>query len=216
NADRKAPHPSMRLTAVKDHDNSSDERTPSGPAGETSDSLLEGLQRKDQNAWDVAQRIYEEQIHRYCLQFGARRQDLNDLTQEVLTTVYRRIDDFRRQRLGSFRAFLKAIALRKVWDHYKREGRQPHGEGGTSHQDRLNDLPASLEAISPEEDGEGRREVHKRALEEIRPQFSQRFGAKTWEAFVQTSIYRRAPEDVAADLGMTTNAVQIARSRGRK
>jgi RNA polymerase sigma-70 factor (ECF subfamily) len=51
--------------------------------------------------------------------------------------------------------------------------------------------------------------VFQRALELIRAEFEE----TTWQAFWRVSVEDQYPADVAADLGITTNAVYKAKSR---
>ncbi len=51
--------------------------------------------------------------------------------------------------------------------------------------------------------------MHRRALELIRSEFEER----SWQAFCRVVVEGQSPADVAAALGMTRNAVYIAKAR---
>jgi RNA polymerase sigma-70 factor (ECF subfamily) len=51
----------------------------------------------------------------------------------------------------------------------------------------------------------------RKAMELVRDDFE----PKSWQAFWQTAVEGRSAPDVAADLGLTANAVRIAKSRVR-
>lgn len=75
---------------------------------------------------------------------------------------------------------------------------------------RLAEIPAQmLEERSEAEVREELRQLHARAMEIIRAEFEQ----ATWVAFREVVIEQRKPADVAAELGITLNAVYLAKSR---
>ena len=80
--------------------------------------------------------------------------------------------------------------------------------GGSDAQERLLESPAP--ECSPDEEPAGTDGgVLQRALEQIRPQFQER----TWQAFYRVTAEGQSPAEVAAALGMSVNAVYVARSR---
>ena len=82
------------------------------------------------------------------------------------------------------------------------------GAGGSDAQLRLASLPANaLEQEPPDPDGE--RAMYLQAIEMIRNEFE----SKTWEAFWRVTVDGRNVGDVAAEMGMSSNAVYLARSR---
>jgi RNA polymerase sigma-70 factor (ECF subfamily) len=64
-------------------------------------------------------------------------------------------------------------------------------------------------ALSRQWDVEHDRYIVTRLLEQIRP----RFEAKTWAAFHRTTMDKAPPAEVAQELGISVNAVFIAKSR---
>jgi RNA polymerase sigma-70 factor (ECF subfamily) len=73
----------------------------------------------------------------------------------------------------------------------------------------LNQLEDPESALSKRWDQEHDEQVTRRLLEMIRP----RFEAKTWQAFKRVALDAADVDHVAHELGMSVNAVFIAKSR---
>jgi len=175
---------------------------------ETSASLLDRLaDRGDDAAWRRLLDLYTPLIRGWL-----RRQDVppgeaDDLTQEVLAVVVRELPEFRHnRRAGAFRAWLRAITtncLRRAWR--ARDARPGRADLGPL-LDRLED-PAS--DPSRAWDREHDRHVLAHLLAGLKPDFQ----PGTWAAFRRTALDGAPTAAVAAELGVTVNAVLIARSR---
>ncbi len=155
--------------------------------------------------------LYAPLVHRWCRSAGLQEQDAADIFQEVFRSVLVYIGGFRKERQGhTFRGWLRRITQNKVRDHFRRLGRDVRGEGGSSAQQRLAQLPEPqpIEGAVASED-EAERGLFSRALELIRSEFEER----TWAAFFQTAVEGRLPRDVGADLSMSPGAVRVAKCR---
>ena len=72
---------------------------------ETSLTLLDRLQREsDPASWQRLVDIYSPLIRRWLMRSPMQSADHEDLVQEVLKIVVRKLPEFRRRREGSFRA----------------------------------------------------------------------------------------------------------------
>ena len=175
-----------------------------------SSSLLTRLQRRDGDAFQRLVNLYGSVVYSWCRWRGLQPADAADLGQEVFPAVAQRIADFRRDRPGdSFRAWLWGITRHKLLDHWRGRQRRPVAMGGSDAQVQLaqvaeDDVSASEETAA----GDTRTLLH-RALEQVRLDFEDR----TWQAFWRVTVEGQAAADVARDLGMSRNAVYIARSR---
>lgn len=181
------------------------------PSTATSQSLLERLKADNAAAWDRLISLYAPLAYRWCRRTDLPEQEIGDVLQEVFQSVATHIASFRKERDGdTFRGWLRTITQHKVLDHFRRQGREPGGVGGTDAQIRLSNVAA---AQPPDDDGSSERRADRgvvgRALELIRDEFEER----TWRAFWLTAVEDRAPGDVAIDLTMTPGAVRVAKSR---
>jgi RNA polymerase sigma-70 factor (ECF subfamily) len=174
----------------------------------TSRSLLARVRTDDPAAWDRLVDLYAPLIYRWCRRWDLPEQEIADVFQDVFQAVAAHIGDFHRDRPGdTFRGWLRTITLNKVRDHYRRQGREPGGAGGTEAQLRFAQLP---DVGSSDEEGSGfPRGLLRRVLELVRGEFEER----TWRAFWLTTVEERSPADVAAELGMSPGAVRVAKSR---
>ena len=181
------------------------------PSTGTSRSLLERVQADEAAAWDRLVTLYAPLVFQWCRGWGLREQDIADVFQEVFQAVAAHVANFRRERQGdTFRGWLRTITRNKVYDHFRRQGREPAGVGGSDAQARLAQLPAPQprdEGSSSAEEGEPG--LFRRALDLIRGEFAER----TWQAFWRTAVEGRAAAEVAAELGMSPGAVRVAKSR---
>jgi len=175
---------------------------------ETSASLLDRLgDRADGEAWRRLVDLYTPLIRGWLRRQGVPDAEVDDLAQEVLGIVVRELPGFRHnRRVGAFRAWLRVITtncLRQAWRARKH---RPAWGGLGPMLDQLED-PAS--DPSRTWDAEHDRHVLDRLLAALEPDFR----PATWLAFRRLALDGADAERVAAELGLTVNAVMIAKSR---
>jgi RNA polymerase sigma-70 factor (ECF subfamily) len=184
----------------------------SDPASITT-SLLDRVRGLDDEGWRRLTFLYEPVVLHWCRRGGLQPQDADDVCQEVFRGVAAGIDRFRREQPGeSFRGWLCTITKRKIADHWRRAGKQPAAEGGTVAQDRLRELaePGELESMVGEAAAsESVGGLYRRALELLQGEFKE----STWKAFLALTVEERPVADVARELGLSTGAVYVAKSR---
>lgn len=168
----------------------------------TSDSLIEQACRLKPEAWERLCALYGPIIYSWCRLRGLQDSDAADAVQEVFRSVFRHLNQFRRQG-GVFHAWLWRITINQVRLHFRQKQRDPI----PTDDDQVQQWPDSAdEEPQPEST---RQRVLRRALDLIRGDFSE----QTWTAFVRTSLQGESCQGVAAELGMTANAVRQARFR---
>ena len=206
-----APWESPGSKDVTDPGHDAEDAVQPGPASATSESLLERLKRGDADGWRRLLTLYSPLVLWWCHGAGLRPHDAEEVAQEVFLTVSTKVADFtRRWQRGGFRAWLRSITRHKLYAHYRRRGRQPQALGGSAGQELLADVRVdAAEAAGDADEATERSIVRRQALDLIRAEFDPR----TWDAAWQTIVEGRRAADVAANLGMTTNAVYIAKSR---
>jgi len=185
------------------------EAKPAEP-GTTSLSLVEEVRARDPEAWRRLAYLYGPLVYSWCRHQGLPGQDAEDVVQEVFLTVFARVSDFRREREGdTFRGWLWTIARHKIGDWIRRHGRQPQAVGGTDAQQQLLEMPAAGSESEGDVASAGIGALFRRGLELIRPEFEER----TWQAFWRVAMEGQDPGDVAVALGLSRNAVYVAKSR---
>ena len=179
---------------------------------DTSLSLLDRLRESpDDGSWQRLVEIYTPLIRGWLRRQSALEQDADDLVQEVLQVVLRKLPEFKRQRRdGSFRSWLRAITVNCLRDHWRSATRRrDRGAGDTQVDQLLDQLADPHSGLSRQWDQEHDRHVAARLLKLIEPHFQ----PATWRAFERVALDGVSPDAAAAELGISVNAVFIAKSR---
>jgi RNA polymerase sigma-70 factor (ECF subfamily) len=170
----------------------------------TSPSLLDRLRQPDRAlAWDRFVDLYTPFLLYWARRLGAGPQDAEDLVQDVLTVLVQKLPEFAYQPGKSFRGWLRTITINR-WRSQLRQPNTPRGLP-EAELDRLagdNELEAAWEE-------EYRKHLTLRALGLMRAEFQ----PSTWQACWQHVAEGRAAAEVAAELGITPNAVYVASSK---
>lgn len=187
---------------------------PSGPNRnpQTSPTLMARVCAGDAEGWTRFVKLYGPLVYSWCRRAGLTEEDASDVSQDVFTTLSTKLDQYRSDRPGdSFRRWLKTIVNNRARDLHRRQQGKPRAEGGTAAHWVL---ATYAEVPLEESDDERVRESNhllRSATELVRGDVEPR----TWQAFWQTVVEGRSTADVAADLGISANAVRVAKSRVR-
>jgi RNA polymerase sigma-70 factor (ECF subfamily) len=176
----------------------------------TSVSLLDRLKaaRPDASDWNRLQDIYLPLISRWLGRVPGLGVESDDLAQDVFLVVIREIPRFRRQREGSFRAWLRKVTVNRVRSHRKKRHRRP--TVGLDPADGFLDSLADPNGdLAREWDMDHDRHVFQKLLAIVQPDFR----PTTWEAFRRFAVDGLAATQVAEELGLTVNAVIQSKSR---
>lgn len=177
----------------------------------TSLSLLYRLKANEAAAWDRLVLLYAPLVYHWCRKLQLPDQDAADIFQDVFQSLAAKITTFRKEQPGdTFRGWLRTITHNKVYDHFRRQGREPQAAGGTEANIRFSQLE-SLEGTANNDDDEEQayQQLVRRALEMIREDFTPR----TWQAFWRVTVDGQRPVDIAEELKMRPGAVRVAKSR---
>jgi RNA polymerase sigma-70 factor (ECF subfamily) len=174
----------------------------------TSFSLLDRLKtaRPDASDWNRLQEVYEPLIRRWLGRVPGLGAEVDDLAQEVFVILVREIPRFERRREGSFRAWLRQVAVNKVRTFRRRRRAAVGLDPAEEFLDRLADPNGDL---AREWDREHDKHVTQKLLMAVRPDFS----PATWEAFRRFALDGLPAARVAGELGISENAVIRAKSR---
>ncbi len=168
-------------------------------------SLLERLRQPDQpEAWTRFVKLYAPLLHYWASRLGLQDSEASDLVQDVFLLLVQKLPEFEYDRGKSFRSWLRRVTVNR-WRQTHRKKALPVTEGGDVEVAGPEELDP---AVAFWEDEYGRCIVH-RVLELIREQFQ----PATWQAFWESVVRDRTPQEVARELGLSVNAVYVARSR---
>jgi RNA polymerase sigma-70 factor (ECF subfamily) len=174
----------------------------------TSTSLLRRAVAREPDAWERIVTLYSPLVRHWCRQAGIPEHDIQDVSQDVFAAVSASLARFEAGRPGTtFRAWMRGIARHKL-QHYFQDRGQP-AAGGTDAQKRLQEVPTPPDELELSEAPADVAGVFQRAVSLVRNQFEER----TWRAFWRVVVEDHTPTDVAAELGITANAVHQAKSR---
>jgi RNA polymerase sigma-70 factor (ECF subfamily) len=181
------------------------------PSATVSSSLLEGLRGRAPEAWARVVHLYYPVVRRWGLRAGLQDEDAADVAQEVFRALAGNVGRFDRDGgRNSFRGWVWGITRRQLLAHRRRHKPQLVGAGGTDAQARFDALPDDTPPDASAADADAdRHDLLRRALAQLRAGVESR----TWEAFWRTVVEGHAPADVAADLGLSVNAVYVAKAR---
>src|SRR5437667_9006472 len=173
---------------------------------ETAVSLLDRLRDGgDRKAWQRFDDLYRPLIHRWIMRDAALRDDAEDVVQDVMSVLVRELPQFRRERTGSFRRWLRTITHHRVLAFRNKTGRERGDDGA------LAELADPNSELSRHWDREHDDYVLRRLLELL--DSDPPFERTTIRAFRVVFLEGRKPAEAAAELGLSTNSVLLAKSR---
>jgi RNA polymerase sigma-70 factor (ECF subfamily) len=178
---------------------------------EPSSGLLQGVKAGKREAWDRLVRLYAPLVYLWCRRAGLQAADAADVGQEVFRAVARKVSDFRRDRAGdSFRGWLRTVARHKIYDQLRgrHDAEKPLGSDDQLTRPRPGPYPG-IDDSGSEEDREELALLYRRAVELIWSDFED----NTSRAFWAVVMDDRPVAEVAQELGVTTNAVYLAKAR---
>ncbi len=177
---------------------------------ETSLTLLERLRLDpDEASWQRLVDLYTPLIRDWLRRHGLQPADADDLAQEVLVVLVRELPHFRHRRQGSFRAWLREITVHRVRDFCRARRTRAAATGNMRVMRMLEQLDDPQSELCRRWEQEHDEYLVQRALRLIEPEFA----PATWQAFWRLTRDGVEAPAVAAELGVSTNAVFIAKSR---
>jgi RNA polymerase sigma-70 factor (ECF subfamily) len=173
------------------------------PSPGTSASLLEQARDRQPAAWQRLVSLYTPQLHAWLNAAGLQPADRDDLSQRTLEILVRQLPEFDHNgRPGAFRTWLRGITVNLLREHWREHPQL----GAESVLEQLTDPAGGLSRLWDEQHD---RHVLRALMEQVRTEFSE----ARWRAFCRVSLDGMPARTVAEELGMSVNAVLIARSR---
>ncbi|MBX3399278.1 MAG: sigma-70 family RNA polymerase sigma factor [Gemmataceae bacterium] len=147
-------------------------------------------------------------VYGWCRRAGLQPEDAADVCQDVFRGVAGRVGEFRRTAPGdTFRGWVRRITQRRLADHRQRRSREPEALGGSeAHARWLEVVDGAGDDWSCEQGESG---IIGALLEQVRSEFE----SASWQAFWRAAVDGQPAAVVADELGLTANAVYLAKSR---
>jgi RNA polymerase sigma-70 factor, ECF subfamily len=167
----------------------------------TSQTLLKRLKEPGSSEWPRFVNLYTPLLYHWAKKLGLNPNDAADIVQSVLTITVRKLPTFDYQPESSFRGWLRTV-LHNEWKRSLRE----KTKAGTA----MAEPPESMVFDSNiEEEQEYARILTSRAMEIIRPEFSD----TNWQAFELLMIEQKPVVEVATRLSVKIGTVYAAKSK---
>jgi RNA polymerase sigma-70 factor, ECF subfamily len=164
----------------------------------------------DQESWRQFVVAYSPIMRRYLHSVGVEAQDAEDVTQEVLESLLRRLPGFDYQpSKGKFRSWLYAVTTNQARRYMRRQRRRVRGTGGTTACSRLLEMPDARAQRHDAWDQQWKQRAFEVACTRVRPQVQ----PQTWEAFELTAVKSVPPEEAAKRLKISVGQVYVCKSR---
>lgn len=180
---------------------------------QTSVTLLGRLRQNpsDVGAWNEFVRRYGRRIYLWCRNWSLQDADAQDVTQNVLLEIAKKMRSFTYDPSRSFRAWLKTLA-HGAWCDFvaSRRSRQP-GSGDSAVHDLLQAIPAPDDFARQVEE-----QYDTELLEAATIQVRLRIQPQTWEIFRLLVYEEWSGAGVAALMNVNVATVYMAKSRVQK
>lgn len=179
------------------------------PPSDTSLSLLQRACADDQVAWSRIWELYWPLIYAQCRSSSIQAADMEDIAQNVLISVQRRLGDFRKtEQNHTFRGWLHTITRNEISNFFRSRNKGPTAQGGSENRMLIDQHPDE-----PPADSSGNQfgidPVLQRALEMLRGEFDER----NWGIFWRFKIDNVPARQVAEEFGTTDGNVRIVALR---
>jgi RNA polymerase sigma factor (sigma-70 family) len=176
-------------------------------------SLLGRLraQPADQAAWMEFVARYGPRIYDWCLKWHLQAADAEDVTQNVLLNLARKMETFAYDPNLRFRAWLRTLTQHALSDFVDRRMAGRVGGGGNEQIEALANLETSADLQQSLE-----AEFDRELLDEALARVQLRVPPQHWKAFRLMALENLPGADAAQQLGMKVATVYTARSKVQK
>ena len=147
--------------------------------------------------------LYTPVLFAWAVRLGESEADAADVVQDVFVVLVQTLPTFQYDRTRTFRGWLRTLFLNKLRDRKRRDARFARA------------LPQLAFENAAADDGDAfwqreyQRELAGRALRLMQAEFA----PTTWRACWETVISERSAKEVGRELGISENAVYVAKCR---
>lgn len=180
-------------------------------------SLIESLAQGNpaSKSWPIFVARYGRLIYRWCLHWKAAPEDAEEVIQETLIAVFRRLETYQEREQSKFRSWLKTIAYH-IWLDIQQARRLSHGQANTlAAKANSYEMLMTIEArddLVKLFDEMATQEIFELASKRVQ----NRVDASHWQCF-ELSFMKHVPgRQIGEQLRMSEGAVFTAISRVRK
>jgi RNA polymerase sigma-70 factor (ECF subfamily) len=176
-------------------------------------TLLGRLRRDptDQAAWDEFVERYGRHIYRWCRQWRLQDADAEDVTQEILVKLARKLRDFAYDPSRSFRGWLKTVTHHAWRDFVDAHGRAQAGAGQRQLEEVIQTVEAREDLVQKLEEA-----FDLELLEAAKVRVRLRVAPHTWEAFRLVALEGVPVAEVATRVNLQVAMVYVAKGKVQK
>jgi RNA polymerase sigma-70 factor (ECF subfamily) len=175
---------------------------------QTRTSLLQRVRdHNDAGSWQEFVELYEPLLLSYVRSRGVPDADARDTVQDVFLLLLRALPTFKLDHTrGRFRTWLWQVTMNALADRGRRRNTRDRAEEGWRHQ-------SGPPVTTDEPDREWINAHRRRVVEFVLPRVKERTQEKTWYCFEEHVLKGRSGAEVAAEVGITANAVCVNAAR---
>jgi RNA polymerase sigma-70 factor (ECF subfamily) len=176
-------------------------------------TLLTQLRRdpSDQAGWEAFVERYGGHIYRWCRRWRLQDADAEDVTQDILLKLTRKLRAFAYDPSRSFRGWLKTVAYH-AWRDFEDSRRRAQPAGGDGQVwELVENLEAREDLIRKLQEA-----FDHELLEAAKVRVRLRVAPHTWEAFRLVALEGLPVAEVAATVQMQVAMVYVAKSKVQK
>ena len=174
------------------------------------DSAVHNLQQdvQDDAAWVKLVGRYQGRITVWCLKQGMQLADAENVSQEVLYRLTRKIHMYDPKK-GPFPTWLRRVTIHVCSTYRRKQSKAPSGSGDTSQMMRLQEVQDDTTGFWEGIDEAGDRELLQRALVLAQAKVTK----EAWTIFRMAALEKIAGPVIADQLGISAQSVYSTRHR---
>ena len=174
------------------------------------DSAVHDVQQDggDDIAWVRLVYRYQGQITLWCQKLGLQLADAENVTQEVLVRLTKKIHLYDPKK-APFAAWLRRVTVHVCRNYVRKQTKATTGSGDTEQMMRLQEVQDDSEGFWERINQEADRNLLKAALQKTRSKVS----PEAWRMFELTAIQKVPGGEAAEQLGVSAQSVYSARHR---
>ncbi len=169
------------------------------------EKMVERCLQGDDAAWEAVVNSYAKRIYNLTYRYTSRRDEAEDLTQEIFIRVYQNLKSFRSDS-GSFQGWIMKVGRNLIIDHYRRTRRFQQA-AGTEEMETMN--------LKDEKVPNPQRSVEQSEASLFLSEGLQALSPELKEAIILRDLEGMAYQEIAELLGIPEGTVKSRINRAR-